>query len=395
MGHRITLSEDGMHQKTLAPPCLFDHSDQLAFLGEAHSLDEKLTFLHHYLRESVASVDRMAVALYDPATDILKTYAHSSLGDNPLPLYEARLAQSRTLSEIVARRQPRIINDIEQVTATQTHTQRIQRQGYGSSYTLPIYRNGTFLGFLFFNSYRKHAFGEKVLHLLDLVGHLLALFIIDHLTTARNLVASVRTISTLAQHRDPETGGHLERMSHYSRLIARTIAPQFGLDDLAVEHIFLFSPLHDIGKIAIPDSILCKPAKLTDEEFSVMKRHPEEGAKMIDAILEHFDLLKMPQADLLRNIALYHHEAMNGEGYPHGLRGDAIPVEARIAAVADVFDALTSVRPYKHAWSNDEAFALLARLAGDRLDYDCVMALIEQRTEVEQIQDRFAEDRLG
>jgi HD-GYP domain-containing protein (c-di-GMP phosphodiesterase class II) len=376
-------------------PQLFSHADKLAVLGEACTLDEKLTFLHQYLRDRIPHIDRVAVVLYDPATDILKTYAHSSLGENPLPNYESRLSDSKTLTEIVERRQPRVINDMGQVRAEKIHARKIKTQGYGASYTLPIYRNSIFLGLLFFNSYKKNVFDERMLHHLDLVGHLLALSIIDHLTTARNLVASVRTVSTLAQHRDLETGAHLNRMSHYSRLIARTIAPRYGLDDLTIEHIFLFSPLHDIGKIGIPDSILSKPGKLTEEEFATMKQHPEQGAQMIDALLEHFDLLKMPQADLLRNIALYHHEALDGRGYPHGLQGDEIPLEARITAVADIFDALTSARPYKQAWSNDEAFALLTELAGDRLDRDCVMALVEQRAEVEKIQARFAEDPLG
>lgn len=373
----------------------FGHADKLARLGEECPLDEKLTFLHRYLRERIPDIDRVAVALYDPATDILKTYAHSSFGDDPLPHYESRLADSRTLTAIVARRQPRIINDLDLIVPNHRHSERIKLQGYGSSYTLPIYRNGSFLGLIFFNSYRKNAFTELLLHHLDLVGHLLALAIIDHLTAARNLLASVRTVSKLAQHRDFETGTHLDRMAHYCRLIARTIAPKYGLDDITIEHIFLFSPLHDIGKIAVPDSILLKQGKLSEDEFAVIKKHPQQGVEMIDALLKHFELEKMPMAGLLRNIALYHHEAMNGEGYPQGLHQDEIPLEARIAAVADIFDALTSRRPYKNAWSNDEAFTLLQKLAGDRLDHDCVAALVEQHAEVEEIQARFAENILG
>lgn len=395
LSYAICLTKDRMPATPAHPPISFDHSDRLALLGEERPLDEKFTLLHHYLRERIGHIDRIAFALYDPATDILKTYAHSSLGDNPLPHYESRLADSRTLGEIVARRLPRVVNDIDLLPPNRQHSKRIKGQGYGSSYTLPIFRNGNLLGLLFFNSYRKNAFDELVLHQLDLIGHLLALSIIDHLTSARNLVASVRSVSTLAHHRDFETGAHLDRMSHYSRLIARSIAPKYGLDDLTVEHIFLFSPLHDIGKIGVPDSILFKPGKLSEEEFATMKKHPEDGAQMIDALLRHFDLMKMPQVDLLRNIALYHHETLNGQGYPHGLRGEEIPLEARIAAVADIFDALTSTRPYKEAWSNDRAFALLQELAEDRLDRDCVMALIGQRAEVERIQAQFSQDTLG
>ncbi len=373
----------------------FEHTDKLATLGTPRPFNEHLEFLHGYLREHVPLIDRIAVALYDPPTDTLKTYAHSSSGDDPLSLYEATLADSKTLSEIVARRRPRTVNDIDLITKTAPHAQRISRQGYGASYTLPVFRNGDFTAFLFFNSYQKNVFEESTLHFLDLVGHLLALSLIDHLVSSRNLVASVRGASTLAQHRDFETGAHLDRMSHYCRLIARHIAPAYALSDATVEHIFLFSPLHDIGKIGVPDSILLKPGKLTVEEFATMKEHPETGLSMINALLEHFGLANLPQAELLRNIALYHHETLNGKGYPKGLHGQEIPIEARIAAVADIFDALTSVRPYKNAWSNDDAFTLLEELAGDTLDRDCVAALIALRSEVERIQSQFAEDQLG
>ena len=116
---------------------------------------------------------------------------------------------------------------------------------------------------------------------------------------------------------------------------------------------------------------------------------------MIDEIIEEFGLDWINQVNILRNIAEYHHEAVNGTGYPSGKTRDDIPLEARIVAVADVFDALTSRRPYKDAWSNEDAFASLRELAGEKLDRDCVKALIDQSDEVEQIQQRFEEDYCG
>lgn len=378
-----------------ALPNWFQHTDKLAALGDDAPFSEKLEFLHDYLHESFPWIDRIAVALYDPATDILKTYAHSSKGDNPLSLYEARLSESATLQEIVRLRRPRVVNDLGLLQANRHHHERIRGQGYGSSYTMPIFRNGEFLGLLFFNSYHKDVLDDRALHHLDLVGHLVAYSLMEQLVAARTLVASIRSTSTLAQHRDFETGAHLDRMAHYARLIAKQIAPQYGFDDHMVEHIFLFAPLHDIGKIGVPDNILLKPGKLSHAEFETMKKHPERGAEIIDTLLEHFGLNGLNHSELLRNIALYHHESMNGKGYPYGLKGEEIPIEARIAAVADVFDALTSHRPYKAAWSNEEAFELLETLAGDALDADCVQALISQREAVEAVQSRFREDPLG
>jgi HD-GYP domain-containing protein (c-di-GMP phosphodiesterase class II) len=116
---------------------------------------------------------------------------------------------------------------------------------------------------------------------------------------------------------------------------------------------------------------------------------------MIDQMLTHFDLEQMQGSDILRNIALFHHESIDGSGYPDGRMGDSIPVEARIVAVADIFDALTSRRPYKPAWSNDDAFALLRQLAGKKLDMHCVNALVDHRDQIEAIQQQFQENTIG
>jgi len=159
--------------------------------------------------------------------------------------------------------------------------------------------------------------------------------------------------------------------------------------------VFLFSPLHDIGKIAISDTILHKPGNLDEQERATMQTHARKGREIIDNMLRDHGLDSFESIDILRNIAEFHHEAPDGSGYPAGLHDNEIPLEARITAVADVFDALTSQRPYKPAWSNDEAFAMLRRLAGEKLDRDCVQALIDNRKAVEEIQREFAEDRIG
>ena len=167
-------------------------------------------------------------------------------------------------------------------------------------------------------------------------------------------------------------------MSYYARLIARHLAPRYGLSDEYVEKVFLFAPLHDVGKIGLPDSVLQKPGKLTAEEFELVKTHTLRGREIVDTLIADFELGDLEDVEALRNIAAYHHEAINGTGYPLGLAGSEIPLEARIIAVADVFDALTSRRSYKHAWSNDEAFALLRQLAGVKLDRDCVEVLLHR-----------------
>lgn len=372
----------------------FFHEDGLSSLNEDIGLPEKLTAVYRFVRERIPQVARIAVALHDADTDTLKTYVHASDNANPLPLYEARLSASASLREIVARRQARIVNDTELYGAASRHASNI-RAVFGSSYTLPIFRNGEFVGFLFFNAVAKNAFDEPSLHFFDLLGHLLALLVLDSLATPRAMIATVRAATGLSYHRDFETGAHVDRVAHYARLIAREIAPKYNLTDTEVEHIFIFAPLHDIGKIAIPDEILLKKGKLTAEEFEVMKTHTLKGHEIIDHMLADFRLDGSSHASVLRNIALYHHEAMNGSGYPYGQKGDEIPIEARITGVADVFDALTSKRPYKEAWSIDAAFQYLIELADSRFDRDCVGALVRNRQAVEEIQAQFAEDKLG
>ena len=156
----------------------------------------------------------------------------------------------------------------------------------------------------------------------------------------------------------------------------------------------MYSPLHDIGKIGIPDSILRKPGKLDEAEIKVMMTHPEKGSEIINTILKDFGLGTFGHVDIMRNIAEYHHEAIDGSGYPKGLKGDEIPIEARISAVADIFDALTTRRAYKAPWSNEEAFAMLGRLADTKLDRDCVEAMLKNIDKIVEIQQRFRDEEL-
>ena len=372
-----------------------DYKDALAGLDENLPLSRKLQRAHEALRAYYASVDRIAVAIYDAQSDMLKTFAHSSGDDELLSHYQAKLGACPSLVEIRESRRPRVIYDLAVLGRDKPHSRAIHDQGYQASYTMPIFMDGRFLGFVFFNTYDKQALLPDILHHLDVFGHLVSLVVVNEIRALSTLLATLKTAKDIAHQRDAETGSHLDRMSHYSRIIARGLAEKYEFDDEFIEHVFIFAPLHDIGKIGVPDDILLKNGSLSAEEYRVMQTHVEDGRRLVDQLLENFGLEELPHVDLLRNIVRYHHEAIDGSGYSRGLSGAAIPIEARIVAVADVFDALTSRRPYKPSWPIDRAFSELRRLAGTVLDGDCVAALEAAHEEVVEVHQRFAEDPYG
>jgi putative two-component system response regulator len=185
-------------------------------------------------------------------------------------------------------------------------------------------------------------------------------------------------LSRAAEFRDPETGAHIARMAHFSRLIARRL----GLSDEECDLIFRAAPMHDVGKLGIPDGILLKPGRLSEAEFDVMRRHPRIGHSILDGSQSKLIMLGA-------EIALTHHEKVDGTGYPDGLKGDAIPLPGRIVAVADVFDALTSERPYKAAWEVGRARNLLLECRGSHFDGACVDAMLDAWDDVLIVREQF------
>lgn len=196
----------------------------------------------------------------------------------------------------------------------------------------------------------------------------------------RTRLQIVQRLGMASEYRDEETGNHILRMSHICALLARAL----GWSDEQCDLILNASPMHDIGKIGIPDSILLKPGKFEPQEWEVMKTHAVIGAKLLEG--DDSDLLRMA-----REIALTHHEKWDGSGYPNGLSGINIPVAGRIAALADVFDALTSERPYKKAWTVEAAWDLIKENRGKHFDPDLVDIFEQQFPAILEIRERFAE----
>ena len=188
-------------------------------------------------------------------------------------------------------------------------------------------------------------------------------------------------LGKMAEYKDPETASHVSRVAHYSKLLAR----ECKLDKTEQELLFYAAPFHDLGKVGIEDKILLKPGKLDDDEFNVMKTHANIG----------YEILKDSQSEYLQAgaiIALSHHEKFDGSGYPKKLKGEEIHIFGRIVAIADVFDALTSHRPYKEAWSFDKAIDFLKEESGKHFDPQIVGYFINNIDEVTKIYNSFKED---
>lgn len=336
------------------------------------TLNSRIRDLHQELRAYLPAVDRIAVCLHDAPTGDVSTFLYSP-SDTPLRNYRVNLAEAPALEAMRQARKPRVVDDLLSTYAGfAEHSVKLRDSGFHASYTVPMYDGDCFVGFMFFNSRQVGVFSPLILRHLDLVVWLIGLMIESSLRSLTMLTGSLSVLRDVAHLRDDETARHLTRMAQYSAIIARGYAQESGHDDEWVEQVHRFAPLHDIGKIAVPDSLLLKPGELTAEEFRAIQQHTVHGAELLGGLVEKLGLDGVPYVQALLDIARHHHECWDGSGYPDHLRGEAIPLEARIVKVADVFDALTTRRRYKGAWPLERALQYLENGCGTMFDRRCV-----------------------
>jgi len=258
---------------------------------------------------------------------------------------------------------------------------------------LPVISNRGPVGVFEFGSRIPSAFSAQDIGLCSMAVDQMAyslenIRLVGELSQTRDAVIS--GMALLAEIRDSHIGGHLNRICEYARLLSLGLRGRMGYHEVTNEFIDTISrsaALHDVGKVGVPDSILLKPGKLTPEEYAVMKAHTRLGADLLQGLMDDFGEYTL--INMGAELALAHHEWWDGTGYPHGLAGRNIPLAARILAIADVYDALTSRRVYKDAWSQEEAVKDLRDKAGIQFDPELVGIFAQDTGKLDAIRERF------
>jgi HD-GYP domain-containing protein (c-di-GMP phosphodiesterase class II) len=360
------------------------------------SIAVKIVKLHNELRNRFPHLSRMAIAIYDKDSDLLKTFVDSTLGHTPINHYSVPLSQVPSLQTLAEYGQHRVIEDLDVLRGSPSaHSRWLIEQGFRSSYTLPLIAEHLLAGFLFFDADKPKYFDRLIIQSLNVYADLITSVLVNELAPLYTLRGAINAAQRLTHHRDSETAAHLIRMAQYSYLLAQRVSTMHGLSDECIEYILEYSPLHDIGKIGIPDNILLKPGKLTSDEYDIIKTHVQIGVDVINVLVKDFSLRRFSHLSILQNIIGCHHERYDGSGYPNGLKGDEIPVEGRIVAIADVLDALSHTRPYKPAFSFRQSVDYILDKSATLFDPVLCDALRDHYDEFNKIYAMFKEEEDG
>lgn len=342
------------------------------------------------------SCDRTALAFLDSANNVIAETVVSSYSRTFLePGYKEQL-ESTHLGEIIETKNSRIINDLPEYagsTRVSSATKKLLEEGIKSSMTIPMFFNGKCLGFFFVSSREVNAYDIDTLNYTNRLINLIKQNLYSEFLLQQMVSEISNAFVTLMYEKDNETSSHIKRMSLYSHSIARSyhenirrLTPRF------MREILWYSPLHDIGKVGTPDAILLKNGPLNTSEMEIMKHHVIVGKRVMEQMNDNLRrIISFPLLQTALDIIHGHHEKFDGTGYPEGLRGDGIPLAGRIVALADVFDALTSKRPYKEAYSIEEALRIIEDTMRSSFDPDILKAFKLSLHEIQGVYDQFKE----
>lgn len=360
-------------------------------LAQTHHLNEQMTGLLERMQVHHPALDHLSFALYDDRDHLLRSYADSTSLSLNITHYEAPLSSLPTLRQSLQSRSPVILTHLTTLRRS-PHIESLLRDGYRSSATIPTFIHDRFLGFIFLNSYQESAFTPAALDTLKPYLEMMRLSIFSEYQLVDTLINCACKHAAQFPLYQRESRAHKQRVASFTHVIATGLALKYDLDDETIEHLSLFSQYHDIGKVTLPAELLCKPGKLTEVELATLREHVQAGEAIIHEFIEQAGASGHPSAELFLHIIAHHYEFLDGSGYPRHLKGNEIPLAARIVCVANIFDALITHRPYKQASSILYALLELEKMVQmGKLDRDCVNALREHQSELKAISERYPE----
>ncbi|HOX64748.1 MAG TPA: HD domain-containing phosphohydrolase [Thermotogota bacterium] len=389
----VWKEENRIHQTIVQLEQRIRFDRELIETQNLQTLEDLIPNLFPIIRERIGA-DRIAFAFVDNLENVIAETAVSLSGKIKLKAGFAVNIHRTTLDKLGCESPPRIIYDLEYHYAhvhQSEPTRLLLEEGVRSSITFPICLNNRILGFFFVSSFSKAAFRIMDAEFLKEIVSSLKYTILNSYILQQVIAVTAQTFADLVEKKDFETGNHIVRVSRLARMLAEDLTETFPeITTKFIREIFWFASLHDIGKVGIPDNILLKPAKLTPEEFEIMKTHVTIGESVIRQMqrtLHRFTHLEFLGGAI--DAIIGHHEKWNGSGYPAGMKGDEIPLAGRILAVSDVFDALMSERPYKKAFSFEKSIEILSEGKGAHFDPRIVDAFFKRKEEVKVLYDKF------
>ncbi len=354
-------------------------------INAQHRFDDVFGFIYDNLIEFIP-YDRIGIAVVSNDGLSVEALTAKSNGKVSLGRGYNQTIESSSLKQVINNHEVRIINDLTDYYSNHPDsdsTKLILEEGMNSSITLPLFIEDKAIGVVFFSSTESYVYDEEHQQFLINIANALSTSLEKSFMFEDLMISTVRGFAKIVESKDNITGNHIDRISHYSVFIAKLLEEDYDeVDDIFIKSIKRLSPLHDIGKVGIPDHILNKPGKLTDDEMDIMRTHSMHGAEVLEEMLVSIGTTEFKMAV---DIAKYHHEKVNGQGYPLGLKDEEIPLSAKIVALVDVFDALTSERPYKRAFSFKEAIEIIRNDSGTHFDYKLVEYLLHNLADFEML----------
>ena len=377
---------------------LFDKFTYLyGLLNKNFSIEDTINYIYNAFKEDIP-YDKITVVLLDENE---KLYAYNSYCEYA-PKLSTGCSVNRTdtsINDIINNKTTRVINDYVQYNQCKKNsklTKLVLEEGVRSSVTCPLISNDISVGAIIFSSLHPNIYNDNYVEYIKLIANNVAINVEKNLLVDDLIMSSIIGLTKLVEAKDNETGEHLVRMKNYSKILAEKLSKKDqyknDINQGFINAIFRYSPLHDIGKVGIADGILLKPSKLSTEEFEVMKKHTVIGASILEEVSNNLLRRGTKYYYMGINIAIGHHEKFNGNGYPKGLIGKEIPLEARIVTVADVLDALSSKRVYKPAYSLEDSIKMIQDESNKSFDPDVVDALLEGKEEILEIYNKFNEN---